>query len=81
MLHQERGLSTNICDDSTDLTFSNNNNNIITNLHDAQVNECEYGCVFFPSHINLTCKFVAPTLVIVSMFDIRHVFVSILTRY
>ncbi|XP_058751674.1 MADS-box transcription factor 17-like [Vicia villosa] len=38
---KERGLSTNVCAYSTDLTISNNNN-IITNLHDAQVNECEY---------------------------------------
>ncbi|CAK8573589.1 unnamed protein product [Lathyrus sativus] len=41
---KERGLSTSVCDDSTDLTISNNNNNnTITNLHDAQVNEFEYG--------------------------------------
>ncbi|CAL5209580.1 unnamed protein product [Lathyrus oleraceus] len=39
---KEKGLSTNICDDSTDLTISNNNN-IVTNLHDAQVSEFEYG--------------------------------------
>lgn len=52
MLHQEKGLSTNTCDDSTDLTIYNNNN-IVTNLHDAQVNEFEYGCVFSIFHINL----------------------------
>jgi hypothetical protein len=42
MLLQERGISTNICDNTTD--------NTIANLLDAQANEFDYGttrCVFY----------------------------------
>jgi hypothetical protein len=42
MLLQERGITTNICDNTTD--------NTIANLLDAQVNQFDYGttrCVFY----------------------------------
>ncbi|XP_045790035.1 MADS-box transcription factor 17-like [Trifolium pratense] len=39
---QKRGISTNICDNSTNSTISSNNN-IIANLLDAQANQFDYG--------------------------------------